>query len=459
MRGDDDRQKNVCLRASKTMMRGLHRIAAVSAAAVVILGVSIASNHLPHASAGPSRSEPEAGRLSLVVLPLDNASGDPGQAYVAEALGQDLTRDLSRLPGSVVIAADSAAAIARRTGDPTQIGRDLDVRHLLRGTAEKTGERIHLALELVATATGKTVWAQRFDAPLGELTELRRAVAAAVAHQLGAKPVPNRPAEAAPAKASAQAVDQLLQAQALLQKPQTRDTMLQARRLLEAVLKADPRSVAAMRALASLHLVAALSGASGQPRLEAQEAAHYLESALAIDPHDAPTLALRGAMLRALDKPGEAAAAYRAAVAADPNFASAYAEIGRVALDLGETRAALAPIEKALRLSPLDPQRSLWWMFGGMALLHADEPKAAIDWLEKAVQVNPDLVAAQIWLAAAYQLAGEPQEARAAVRRALQTNPKLTLSRVERQLAAKNPKVARERQRIFASLKQAGLPP
>src|SRR5262249_27574769 len=99
-------------------------------------------------------------------------------------------------------------------------------------------------------------------------------------------------------------------------------------------------------------------------------------------------------------------------IAVDRNDASAHAQIGRLKVDVGEPAQALPHIELALRLSPLDPQRPLWFTFAGLALLHIGDPAAARSWLEKSVAVAPRFVTSLVVLAAAQQLEGHSEEAR-----------------------------------------------
>src|SRR5262249_42662918 len=93
-----------------------------------LLGLSVAED-----------KPPTAPRLSIVVLPFENLSGDPEQEYFADGITDDLTTDLSHLPGSFVISRGTAFTYKGRPVDAKQIGRDLGVRYVLEGSVQRLG--------------------------------------------------------------------------------------------------------------------------------------------------------------------------------------------------------------------------------------------------------------------------------------------------------------------------------
>lgn len=394
--------------------------------------------------------------LSFAVLPLQNATGDPRQHYVTDALTDDLTIDLSRIRDSLVIARSSAAALVAKTPG---IGSDaaahqLGVRYVLHGTAALRDGRVRLSGALFDAEAASDVWAAEFVRPEAELAALRSALVTQLADRVNATTAvaTNQPIS------DAEVIDQLLQAQALLLGPQTAQSAAAARRLLEAALRRAPQTGKAMTALGSVHLAEALAGWSPAPRQDLAEAQRLVDGAITADPQDSRALALRGALLRVEGKPVPALAAYEAAVAADPNLADAYAEIGRLKIDLGRAEETAAAIERALRLSPLDPQRPLWMSFAGMALLYADRPVDAVPWLEKSVALKQDFLNPRVWLAAAYELQGRSDKAADAVKEALRISPALNIARLERQLAGASQRSRQQLSLILDALRRAGLP-
>ena len=121
----------------------------------------------PPASAVVDEKLAQAPRLSIVVLPFANLSGDPEQDYFADGLTDDLTTDLSHLPDSFVIAHDTALAYKGKPVDAKQVGRDLGVRYALEGSVRRVGETITINAQLISTETGAHIWADRFEGERG----------------------------------------------------------------------------------------------------------------------------------------------------------------------------------------------------------------------------------------------------------------------------------------------------
>ena len=139
-----------------------------------LLGASVAEDKLTTAP-----------RLSIVVLPFENLSGDPDQEYFADGITDDLTTDLSHLEGSFVIARNTAFTYKGKPVDAKEIGRELGVRYVLEGSVRRLGETITVNAQLISTETGAHVWADRFDGERSKLGELQVEFVARLANSLG----------------------------------------------------------------------------------------------------------------------------------------------------------------------------------------------------------------------------------------------------------------------------------
>ena len=132
----------------------------------------------------------KAPRLSIAVLPFADLSGDPGQDFFADGLVDDLTTNLSHLPGSFVIAHDTASTYAvrhlvkGRAVDAKQVGRALGVRYALEGTVRRVGEAITVNAQLISTETGALVWSDRFEGERSRLAEFEVKLVSRVANAL-----------------------------------------------------------------------------------------------------------------------------------------------------------------------------------------------------------------------------------------------------------------------------------
>src|SRR4051794_20153678 len=117
---------------------------------------------------------------SLAVLPFQNMSGDPEQEYFADGMVEEITTAIARLPWLFVIAHNSAFTYKGKAVDVKQVARELGVRYVLEGSVRKGGNRVRITGQLIDTATGAHIWADRFDGSLGDIFELQDQVAPSV---------------------------------------------------------------------------------------------------------------------------------------------------------------------------------------------------------------------------------------------------------------------------------------
>ena len=127
-------------------------------------------------------------RPSIAVLPFHNLSGDPEQEYFADGVVEDIIAALSRMRWLFVIARNSSFAYKGRVADVKDVGRALGVRYVLEGSVRKTGTRVRITGQLIDTATGMHLWAERFEATLADIfalqDEMAESVVGAIAPQL-----------------------------------------------------------------------------------------------------------------------------------------------------------------------------------------------------------------------------------------------------------------------------------
>ena len=175
-----------------------------------------------------------APRLSIVVLPFANLSDDREQQYFSDGITEDLTTDLSRISGSLVIARNTAFTYKGKAIDVKQIGRELGVRYVLEGSVRRSGDRVRVNAQLVDAETGVHLWAERFNRTASDLLEIQDDIALCIASELKAELV-----EAEGKRAirehpnNLDAIDLTMQARALSNKPTSPEQNAQVRQLYE----------------------------------------------------------------------------------------------------------------------------------------------------------------------------------------------------------------------------------
>jgi len=119
----------------------------------------------------PSETAPRAlpDRPSIAVLPFNNVSGDPEQEYFVDGITEDITTALSKWRWFLVIARNSTFAYKGKSVDLKEVGRDLGVRYILQGSMRRAGQRVRITSQLIDTASGTHLWAERYDRDLTDI--------------------------------------------------------------------------------------------------------------------------------------------------------------------------------------------------------------------------------------------------------------------------------------------------
>jgi adenylate cyclase len=117
---------------------------------------------------------------SLAVLPFQNMSGDPEQEYFVDGMVEEIITAISRLPWLFVIARNSSFSYKGKSPDLRQVGRELGVRYVLEGSVRKAGNRVRITGQLIDTASGAHIWADRFDGALDDIFALQDEMASSV---------------------------------------------------------------------------------------------------------------------------------------------------------------------------------------------------------------------------------------------------------------------------------------
>jgi len=124
---------------------------------------------LPEMPISPATALPLPNKPSIAVLPFANMSGDPEQEYFADGMVEEIITALSRIRWLFVIARNSSFSYKGQSPDVKRVGRELGVRYVLEGSVRKAGGRVRITGQLIDTATGAHLWADRFDGSLEDV--------------------------------------------------------------------------------------------------------------------------------------------------------------------------------------------------------------------------------------------------------------------------------------------------
>jgi adenylate cyclase len=157
---------------------GVHRVSLVETAPQTVVKST---------SAAEKSDLLTSSRPSIAVLPFANMSGDPEQEYFADGIVEEIITALSHLRWLSVIARNSSFTYKGKSVDLKQVGRDLSVRYILEGSVRKSGNRVRITGQLIDTATGAHLWADRFDGAIEDIFDLQDQVTAKVISAIAPK--------------------------------------------------------------------------------------------------------------------------------------------------------------------------------------------------------------------------------------------------------------------------------
>ncbi|MGB9649477.1 MAG: adenylate/guanylate cyclase domain-containing protein [Stellaceae bacterium] len=417
---------------------------------------------LPTASVSSTtaNSSPVAApRLSIVVLPFTNLSNDPQQQYFTDGITEDLTTDLSRVAGMLVISRNTAFTYRNKSVDTKQIGRELCVRYVLEGSVRRSGSRVRITAQLIDAETDAHLWAERFDRDTSDLFALQDEITVRIAATLNIELVR---AEAYRTTEHPEALDYILRGRAAMNKPPTRDNYAEAIGMFERALALEPRSAEAQSLLAWALAGRVMTGTVGSAVTDLARAEGLAGQAVATSPLSPLAYLAKGQVLRAQRRYAEAIPEFETALASNRNWDYALFALGQCKLFTGSIEETIPLIEQAIRLSPRDSLNSMRYSEIGFVHLLESRTDEAIVWLEKARSANPAHPGVRARLAAALALNGDTERAAAELAEARRLNADNRYSSLARLLALGIPGVPKIRALFeatsFAGLRKAGMP-
>jgi adenylate cyclase len=393
---------------------------------------------------------------SVAVLPFDNMSGSPEQAYFADGIAEDLITALSRVSWLFVIARNSSFAFRGEKIDVRTIGARLGVRYLVEGSVRRAGERVRVTAQLIEAASGQHLWADRYDGSLDLIFELQDQITASL---VGAIEPKLRSTEIARARRkrpeSHDAFDLLLQALPHVA-TMTGDGLSRAIDLLDRAIVLSPTYSQALGYSAYCRALRPFHGYSADAARDFREASELARRALDSDPEDPVGLRAAGVTVVLVNRDYQAGwDLMDRSLAIDSNSAYSWALRGWISIWAGDPEQAISEFERAIRLSPYDHWTGNYSLGMAFALNTSGRFEEGLRWARRAVQENPSWIACHRQLVGALSLVGRLEEAREAARRHQAIDPNFTVRRwVETGPFHRTP----SQERFFAALREAGLP-
>ena len=318
-------------------------------------------------------------------------SGNPEQEYFADGMTEDIITGLSHLKWLFVIARNSTFAYKSRAVDVRQVGQDLGVRYVLEGAVRVSGSRIRITGQLIEAASGRHIWAERYDRQLDDVFAVQDEITASVVAAIE----PHLYAEEG-ARIASQSPDHIstwglvVRSIGLISKLGRKENE-EARSLLERAITIEPTYAKAPAILSWAVWWAAYNYWLPDREQSTAESQRHAEQALALDASEPWARMILGLCVSADGQHERALPELEAALRVNPSFALAHTIYGWALARAGRFDDGVVETQTALRLSPADTFLSFYELFHGFTLLVCGRFEDALPYLRRGIVAFPNV--------------------------------------------------------------------
>ncbi len=334
----------------------------------------------------------ESNEKSIAVLPFVNMSADSSQEYFSDGMTESLISDLAQIPGLLVIARNSVFQYKGKAVNPVEVGKALNVRYILEGSLQRSGDVLRINAQLIETRTGFHVWADKFDKKIKDIFLVQDEISHRIIDSLriaiakGEDPISKRPTE------NLEAYDYYLRGHYLIRKAaaSSRKLIDSAITMFEKAISLDPKFTLAYAALGKAYTaIYFIYDSDSKWETKAYVAT---EKALSLDPNLAEAHLAKANLTWTLSNgfPHEKAIKeLKHAIELNPNFTEAHESLGSIYFHIGLFDEALAELRFALKLDPASrfalPRvaRVHWYQQKFDSALHGFSALQPTDWLRE----------------------------------------------------------------------------
>jgi TolB-like protein/cytochrome c-type biogenesis protein CcmH/NrfG len=395
-----------------------------------------------------------AGRPAIAVLPFDNLSPDPAQAFFADGLAEDLITRLSAWRSFPVIARNSSFRYRGGDLDLKKVGLELGARYLVEGSVRRAGDRIRVTAQLIDASSGKHVWATTYDREVKDVFVLQDEISSTIAASIVGD------VSRLETHRARQRGTENLEAWGLyhMSLPLTYQNLeadnAKARALLERAVALDPHFAAALALLSTTHSSDVGYAWTNSPDKSVSAALETARRAVAADPREASAHAALGAAYLVAGDARNGLDAARRAVELNPSMPEAWLTLGWAQWLSDDPDGCIASNKNAQRLDPQAETASFAWDVMAMAYWEMGRFEESLDAARRLVAAYPNYIYGQLYLALNAVSLGRLDEAHAAIAEARRLQPDLSIAKIQRAFGVSRPDVDARRN---AALRQAGL--
>jgi TolB-like protein/Tfp pilus assembly protein PilF len=403
------RELSARLQAIRASITGRGKTAArlALAAAIVALAIIVGVREFRPTKATPS-TIPEK---SIAVLPFENLSRDPDNAYFADGIQEEILTRLAKIAGLKVISRTSTQRYQGKPRNLGEIARQLGVANILEGSVQKIADQVRVSVQLINAQTDSHLWAESYDQKLTDILGVESEIAKRIAESLQIK-LTGREEQALAVKPTnnPEAYDAYLRGLA----SQTRsrfsiDTQTKAASFYERAVQLDPNFALAWAGLSRADSLIYFNRADNSYAARSGAAKRALENAQRLEPNSAQTqLALGYYQYQVLVDYGSAKTTFEQVRKMLPRSSEVLFALGSVTRREGHWDDSIAYLQQALALDPgnVNYLTDVAWTYAMLRQL-----PAALELYDRALDItpyDPDVIAKK---AGIYQAQGNLQEA------------------------------------------------
>lgn len=364
-------------------------------------------------------------KANVAVMPFVNLSDDPGQDYFCEGISEEIILALDNTAGLSVVSRSSSFALKGKRLDVREKGRLLGASAVLEGTVRKKDRQLRISVELVNAETGTNIWSGRFDRQLKDVFELQDEIAQNIVSALEIKLVPEREHDIQKRQTSnVEAYDFYLKGRHSYYQF-SRSSVKQALKMFQKAIEIDEEYALAYAGLADCYSYLYMYDQNSEDNLK--EAILASLQAMELAPQMAEAHASRGVALTIKKQYKKAAAAFEKAIELNPSLFEAWYHYARACFSQGKMDKAARLFDEASRYRPDDYQSVLLASQAyenlGITVLAAKARQTGVSIVEKQLQHNPTDIRALYLGASALIANGETGKGLDWLRRALALEP------------------------------------
>jgi TolB-like protein/Tfp pilus assembly protein PilF len=395
--------------------RARRRWTALAAALLLLMGVVTAFIIVSKKSAQSISTIPEK---SIAVLPFENLSGNPENAYFTDGIQEEILMRLAKIADLKVVSRTSTVRYKRSPGSLREIATQLGVANVLEGSVQRTADRVHVNVQLIKAVSDAHLWAEAYDRKLTDIFAVESEIAKTIADTLQAKlsgseqrAIVARPTENTEAH-------QLYLKGRYFWNRRTAENLKKSINYFNQAIAADPNYALAYVGLADCYgLLEEYAGTPSSETLPKARAAAL--RALQIDSSLSEAHTSLGLINGYLWQFGDAEKEYKRGIELNPNYPTAHHWYSVYLQFSGRLDEAMAEAKRAQQLDPLSPVISDNVVIGD--ILKSDLT-AGIDQCKKIIELDPNYPRAHSHLGWTYLKQGREQEAMAELQKAVEVS-------------------------------------